>query len=735
MKSESPVSGPALVHRRGSLRGRLVALNGVRLSVGRDQGNDVVVDSPVVSTRHALIFLDEEGGRSWLLRDLDSKNGTYLNGREVLEHKLEDGDVIRLCRNGPEFVFAATGSIDYMNDSTVNFNPADFAKPGREGAQERGVKGVCRTLGRELERSSRRSTRAILFSAAAVCAALLLAGWYFAGGPVRMAGSLASRPAVELDLGPIYSSLFHSYREKGIGEVRVRNTTSRTLQAACVDFTLEGEGRGYLVESLRFELPELAPGETWTKRLNPLLSRKIVTERSLEVTAAVRLEAGQELLASANRAITIYDYHVFNWQDPSKVAVFVDSNDAAVKAFVDSAWGHRPGVSRYEFPPAQMVTAVTLLSALNGHKIGYKPDARTPVSVSEGAETSDRINYPGETLLRRSGDCDDIVVLCCSVLEAADIPTAVVVGSSHVIMMFDSGLSSIPASAGEVPGNLFSEESWVAHKGRLWIPVEATELARPAGGFTAAWAAAWRYKKQIESGELPVIEIREGWKRYKPLHPPPPADVLAKIRQGSLWRQEGLAAAAEAALRVVKTFAGDNLQAAVNELKRSCEGLELAQRSSLLYTQAGFYREATALLEQAVFDGKVPPDAGAVRSWGGKVTFDLAILLTDLALAVTLSSSSAVELEWAVEYYRLALGGLPDELPEKSECMLRLGLVQKMRGDLKAYRKWVDQAIEREPRLREKLDRLERGDGRVASTAPDRQLLDYLRSRMAAIRL
>jgi hypothetical protein len=67
--------------------------------------------------------------------------------------------------------------------------------------------------------------------------------------------------------------------------------------------------------------------------------------------------------------------------------------------------------------------------------------------------------------------------------------------------------------------------------------------------------------------------------------------------------------------------------------------------------------------------------------------------------------------------------------------MLRLGLVQKMRGDLKAYRKWVDQAIEREPRLREKLDRLERGDGRVASTAPDRQLLDYLRSRMAAIRL
>ena len=111
MKSESPVQGPALVHRRGTLRGQLVAFEGKRLSIGRDQGGDVVVNSPVVSSRHALIVFDEEGGRGWLLRDLDSKNGTYLNGKKVREHKLEDGDVIRICGNGAEFVFAATGSI------------------------------------------------------------------------------------------------------------------------------------------------------------------------------------------------------------------------------------------------------------------------------------------------------------------------------------------------------------------------------------------------------------------------------------------------------------------------------------------------------------------------------------------------------------------------------------------------------------------------------------------------
>ena len=59
MKSESSAHGPALVHRRGSLRGTLVALQGKRVSIGRDQGSDVVAGSGVVSSRHALLVFDD----------------------------------------------------------------------------------------------------------------------------------------------------------------------------------------------------------------------------------------------------------------------------------------------------------------------------------------------------------------------------------------------------------------------------------------------------------------------------------------------------------------------------------------------------------------------------------------------------------------------------------------------------------------------------------------------------
>lgn len=50
------------------------------LTIGRDPGNDVVIDAPMVSRRHARLVLD--GGRT-RIEDLGSSNGTYVNGERV----------------------------------------------------------------------------------------------------------------------------------------------------------------------------------------------------------------------------------------------------------------------------------------------------------------------------------------------------------------------------------------------------------------------------------------------------------------------------------------------------------------------------------------------------------------------------------------------------------------------------------------------------------------------------
>jgi DNA-binding winged helix-turn-helix (wHTH) protein len=65
--------------------------------VGRDPDAALWIDHPAVSRRHALIHV---AGGNATLRDLESKNGTHLNGRELRQPAvLDDGDEIRV---GPE---------------------------------------------------------------------------------------------------------------------------------------------------------------------------------------------------------------------------------------------------------------------------------------------------------------------------------------------------------------------------------------------------------------------------------------------------------------------------------------------------------------------------------------------------------------------------------------------------------------------------------------------------------
>ena len=83
--------------RRSDNDAMLLALDwsGVQeeLLIGRHPACDVVVSHPTVSRRHArLLFRD--GG--WILQDLESTNGTRLNGQRVGRCRLQPGDELAL---------------------------------------------------------------------------------------------------------------------------------------------------------------------------------------------------------------------------------------------------------------------------------------------------------------------------------------------------------------------------------------------------------------------------------------------------------------------------------------------------------------------------------------------------------------------------------------------------------------------------------------------------------------
>lgn len=75
------------------------------LSLGRDPACDVRFDAQrddLVSRHHCGIEWDHSRPRIYVLTDLLSSNGTFLNGARVEEPvQLNDGDVIEFGRNGP----------------------------------------------------------------------------------------------------------------------------------------------------------------------------------------------------------------------------------------------------------------------------------------------------------------------------------------------------------------------------------------------------------------------------------------------------------------------------------------------------------------------------------------------------------------------------------------------------------------------------------------------------------
>jgi hypothetical protein len=91
----------SLAVREGEDR-REIGLGPEPLAIGRDPQNDLVLDDRRVSRRHAEIRL--RLGR-YTLYDLQSTNGTYVNGRRVAEMVLSDGD--RLSIGGVELLFRA----------------------------------------------------------------------------------------------------------------------------------------------------------------------------------------------------------------------------------------------------------------------------------------------------------------------------------------------------------------------------------------------------------------------------------------------------------------------------------------------------------------------------------------------------------------------------------------------------------------------------------------------------
>jgi pSer/pThr/pTyr-binding forkhead associated (FHA) protein len=110
-----------------SLDGQLLAeynMSRERYTIGRLPDNDIRIDNAAVSGHHALIIniLDDS-----FLEDLNSTNGTYVNGKIVKKHALQHGDVVTVGHHALRFVDGDTEEPADEFERTMLIKPRDAA--------------------------------------------------------------------------------------------------------------------------------------------------------------------------------------------------------------------------------------------------------------------------------------------------------------------------------------------------------------------------------------------------------------------------------------------------------------------------------------------------------------------------------------------------------------------------------------------------------------------------------
>ena len=148
-KNKSSTVMPALVIPASEGGFRRYIFTEESVSIGRGSQNQIVLDDPSVSKFHAELFRSEG---HWSLRDLGSANGTTLNGHEVVESRIGDGN--KLSFAGVECYF--TDSVEVIESE---------AEAGILGVSEGSFRSRLTGLGSALIEEGKKSAKKVALKA------------------------------------------------------------------------------------------------------------------------------------------------------------------------------------------------------------------------------------------------------------------------------------------------------------------------------------------------------------------------------------------------------------------------------------------------------------------------------------------------------------------------------------------------------------------------------------------
>lgn len=304
-----------------------------------------------------------------------------------------------------------------------------------------------------------------------------------------------------LNMRPIFSNTYKLYEQNGIGMVKLTNNTDKIMEGVTLSFML----KDFMDFASESKLDKLLPGQSTEVKLKAVFNNTILSvteDTSVQaMLEASYFDSGKRESYSKSATVSVYEKHKLLWDERERYASFITPKDPPIMSFVRSI------VTQYPDVKDESQLAALVFNALGVYGLTYVQDPTNPYQVTSGkTNTVDYIQFPRETMERKSGDCDDLVAFYTSALESVGITTRVIEVPGHMFMMFSTGVDA------EDDGYT-NDDMYVIYEDKLWIPVETTVLGN---SFIKAWElGAANYYKWKDKG-LTILNIQHAWETYKP---------------------------------------------------------------------------------------------------------------------------------------------------------------------------------------------------------------------------
>lgn len=383
-----------------------------------------------------------------------------------------------------------------------------------------------------------------------------------------------------IETEPIFPILAKYYDEHPFGSITVRNPESSPVTGLTVRFLvkdfMDAPKECAAIESL-------PAGGSFSASLKALFNDRILTiTEQTKIAAEIMIEYefdSARRSQSRTETIRVMDRNAMTWDDDRKVAAFVTAKDPMILSFAKNLMSMTKGKAS----PAlneKIITTLAIHEALVLHGLVY---TRDPAAVR--GQAVDYLQFPRQTLLFKAGDCDDLSILYCALLESLGIECAFITVPDHIYMA--ASLAMTPEDARSAFSDAHAADLLFID-GQTWLPIEVTERE---GDFLAAWRIGAReWRDNSLKGQARLLPIHEAWTQYEPAWLP--GEEQPAMPETAVFLKRYI----EAIARFVDGEISGQVKALEDQIRKSKANESHMNKLAVLYARYGMYDKAEAQL-------------------------------------------------------------------------------------------------------------------------------------------